>query len=155
MTERFDPFIVPDEILAMDRFPLNVNGKTDRRALEVRPGERVAADDDDMRLARNGHHTSAYDALRMAFAVCLHVPFRELGKDSSFTRLGGSSLAAIRLSNVLKGHGHSIAIVQILKLDTIGRLESSIMSQAGSGRPRQDGNDGTTSTLATPRRSDC
>lgn len=88
MTERFDPFIVPDEILAIDRFPLNVNEKTDRRALEARPEDRVAADDDDMRLARNGHRTSAYDALRMAFAVCLHVPFRELGKDSSLQGWG-------------------------------------------------------------------
>ncbi|KAJ4336823.1 hypothetical protein N0V95_008503 [Ascochyta clinopodiicola] len=150
MIERFDPFIVPDKFLALEKFPLNVNGKTDRRVLETLLEERTAAEDNDMSLARNSHRTSAYDALRMAFSLCLHVPFRELNKDSSFTGLGGNSLAAIRFSNILKEHGHSIAIVQTLKLDTIGRLESTIMNQSGSGELQQNGDDLRNGSKETP-----
>ncbi|KAH8805421.1 putative nonribosomal peptide synthase [Xylogone sp. PMI_703] len=126
MKERFDPFVIPDEILALDSFPLNVNSKTDRRALEAMlearyPQNEDILDDDDQ-------HLSAYDALRLAFARCLHAVLNELDKDSSFTRLGGNSLAAIQLSNFLKKRGYSVSVIQILKLDTIGLLEESIKS---------------------------
>lgn len=123
MKERFDPFIIPDEIQAMDNFPVNVNGKIDRRALEAQLEMRLTQDDG---FELNGHDVSAYDALRMAFSVCLHVAFRELDRESSFTRLGGNSLAAIRLSNILIEHGHLVSVVQILKLDTIALLEENL-----------------------------
>ncbi|KAL6365731.1 hypothetical protein LRP88_01732 [Fusarium phalaenopsidis] len=127
MAKRFDPFVIPDGIVAMDGFPLNTNGKTDRLALQAHMDER-SADDNDVSLAQNGQALSPYDALRMAFSVCLQVPFRELNEDSSFTRLGGNSLAAIRLSGILRKYGKVATVVQILKLDTIKSLESVLVS---------------------------
>ncbi|KAK2814364.1 NRPS, partial [Arthroderma sp. PD_2] len=139
MKKRFDHFVVPDQILAMDSFPLNVNGKTDRRALEAELKERVSHDG--KTFVPSGHSTSTYDALCMAFSVCLPVKFQELGRDSSFTRLGGNSLAAIRLSNVLRKQGHLISVIKILKLDTIGLLEKSLTSRSNLDNPERDGND--------------
>ncbi|KAL4931036.1 non-ribosomal peptide synthetase [Aspergillus undulatus] len=102
MRERFDPFLVPDAILPIESFPLNVNGKTDRRVLQTLLEERWPQKEE---VGPNGGELSVYDALRMAFAVYLHVSFGELDRESSFARLGGNSLAAIRLSNVMKEHG--------------------------------------------------
>jgi acyl-coenzyme A synthetase/AMP-(fatty) acid ligase len=35
LRERCDPFVVPDDLMAMDSFPLIVNGKTDRNAIKA------------------------------------------------------------------------------------------------------------------------
>jgi acyl-coenzyme A synthetase/AMP-(fatty) acid ligase len=35
LRERCNPFVVPDDLVAMNSFPLNVNGKTDRNAIKA------------------------------------------------------------------------------------------------------------------------
>ena len=135
MKQRFDPFVIPDEILTLDNFPLNSNGKVDREALKARREERMTQDDDSF---FHDRHVLAYDTLRLAFSKCLHVASRELDKDSSFTRLGGNSMTAIRLSNLLKEHGCVVSAIQILRLDTIGLLEETLKSLSNSDRSEQD-----------------
>lgn len=125
---KVDPFVVPDQVLAVATFPLNANSKTDRRALVAQLDERASQAESGWELM--GHDVSSYDALRMAFAVCLHVPFNDINSESSFTRLGGNSLAAIRLANELKQHGHWISVAQVLKLDTVGQLQDNVVSLA-------------------------
>jgi hypothetical protein len=90
--------------------------------LGTRLGKRIVAGYDDKSLVQNSHRISVHDALRMAFAVCLRVPFHERKEDSSFMALGGSSMVAIQSLHILNWHGHSTTIVQVLKLDTIERL---------------------------------
>lgn len=123
MKENFDPFVVPDEILALDQFPLTVHGKVDRPALNARLEDRMAKEDADLDAMVCTSHS---DALRWAFTKCLQVPFRDLDRTSSFSRLGGNSLAAIRLSKFLRQQGYTIPILQILRGDTIGHLEEKI-----------------------------
>ncbi|KAJ5496623.1 nonribosomal peptide synthase [Penicillium fimorum] len=139
MKNNFDPFVVPDEILALDSFPLNVNSKTDRRALEAQLEERVSQHDETDLLDTN--EISAYNALRLAFSKCLHIALKELGKDSSFTSLGGNSLTAIRLSNHLRMNGYLISVIQILKLDTIGQLEENVKCLSNLDTSQQGSND--------------
>ncbi|KAF2241164.1 putative nonribosomal peptide synthase [Trematosphaeria pertusa] len=122
---RCDPFVIPDDLVALDSFPLNVNGKTDRNALKVQP-EFSATQQDEDDPDDDDRYQNGYDALCAGFAQILHVPFKQLDRDSSFTALGGHSLAAIRLSNFLKQHGHSLLAVQMLRLDSIKRLEEAI-----------------------------
>jgi acyl-coenzyme A synthetase/AMP-(fatty) acid ligase len=86
LKERFDPFVVPDEILAMDNFPVNVNSKIDKHAFEALLEERISQDYKDE--LDDGRDLSAYDVLRLAFSKCLHISYKELDKDSSFIRLG-------------------------------------------------------------------
>ncbi|KAI9713357.1 MAG: NRPS [Chrysothrix sp. TS-e1954] len=124
MKERFDPFIVPDEILLAETFPLNVNGKVDRHALLAQLDARVPADDG--AVVSDGHRSHAFEALRKAFSVCLTIEIPQLNENSSFTRLGGNSLAAIKLGNLLKAQGYQTSAIQILKLDTIRRLEPTL-----------------------------
>jgi hypothetical protein len=90
--------------------------------LGTRLGKRIVAGDDDKSLVQNSHHISFHDALRVAFTTCLHVPFHELNKDSSFMAMGGNSVVAIQFSHILKEHCYSTTIVQTLELDTIERF---------------------------------
>ncbi|KAF2713299.1 putative nonribosomal peptide synthase [Pleomassaria siparia CBS 279.74] len=131
LKERYDPFVVPDDILALDSFPLTVNSKIDKRALLAQLDERISEDDEG--LSEEGKEISGYDALRLAFSKTLHVAIKELNNESSFTRLGGNSLTAIRLANFLKKHGYTILAIQILRLDTIGLLEQTLKGLPKSG----------------------
>jgi Acyl-CoA synthetases (AMP-forming)/AMP-acid ligases II len=126
MQKHYDSFIIPDKIFSMDSFPLNVNSKTDRRALEDLLEKEMAQDDETFLLEDSS--LPAYDTLCLAFSQCLHVSSKELNRDSSFTRLGGNSLTAIRLCNLLKKRGFPISVVRILKMDTIGSIEDMLNS---------------------------
>ncbi|KAF1935300.1 putative nonribosomal peptide synthase [Clathrospora elynae] len=122
---RCDPFVIPDHLVALDSFPLNVNSKTDRNALKAQVELDASQQDEDDVKDDCGYY-DGYEALRVGFAQILHVPIKQLDRDSSFTTLGGHSLAAIRLSNFLQQHGYSLVAVQVLRLDSIRRLEEAM-----------------------------
>lgn len=134
----------------MDSFPLNVNSKTDRLALQAQLDEKLGQDDhpDEGASLLETDSLTAYDALRLAFSLCLQNRFRNMDRSSSFTRLGGNSLAAIQVSNFLKQRGYSIPAAQVLKLDTIERLEDRLSSQ--SNVDVAEGGSGSLQATATP-----
>ncbi|RMZ69743.1 nonribosomal peptide synthetase 5 [Pyrenophora seminiperda CCB06] len=134
MKRRFDPFIVPDEIWALSKFPLTFNGKTDRRALIAQREEWTSQGDED---SFSDRHFEAYDALRLAFSKCLHIAFKDMDRTSSFVRLGGNSITAIRLSTFMKKYGYLVRPIQILRLDMIGPLEErcEILSNSDMSAP--------------------
>lgn len=147
LRQRYDPFVVPDDIVAVESFPLTVHGKVDTRALLAQLDERFSHQDDDdddpgqVEDDGRGAVSCAYDALRLAFSKTLHVPAGALDSSSSFTRLGGNSLAAIRLANGLKRYGYSVLAIQVLRLDTIGELQkivAAIDTQAAAGEEADD-----------------
>ena len=138
MKKRFDPFIVPDEIWALDRFPLTLNGKVDRKVLRVQREERLAQD---VPSSLHNERVLAHDVLRLAFSECFHIAFGELDEESSFTRLGGNSFTAIQLSNRMKKHGYSLSAIQILRLDTIGLLEERLKTLSNCEGPEQEDKD--------------
>ncbi|KAL7918579.1 hypothetical protein ACQKWADRAFT_303677, partial [Trichoderma austrokoningii] len=123
MKGNFDHFVIPDEILALDRFPLTVHGKVDRPALNAQLEDRITQNDAEL----DGMVcTSPADALRWAFAKCLQVPYADLDGTSSFSQLGGNSLAVINLSRRLRQQGYTIPVVEVLREDIISRLEQKL-----------------------------
>ena len=138
LKKRFDPFVVPDEIWALDEFPLSINGKVDRNVLRAQREDKMSQHNQS--LLQDGQ-VLACDVLRLAFSKCLHVPYGELDRESSFTRLGGNSFAAIQLSIGLKKHGFMVSPIQILRLDTIGSLETSLESPSDREGSEQENSD--------------
>ncbi|CAN9404340.1 unnamed protein product [Alternaria alternata] len=131
-----DPFVVPDHLVALDSFPLNVNGKTDRNALKAQIELDTSEKDDNLKTS--GGHCDGYEVLRMGFSQILHIPIKQINRDSSFTTLGGHSLAAIRLSNFLQQHGYLLLAVQVLRLDSIRRLEEVMTTDKGYSEASED-----------------
>lgn len=123
LRDNFDPFVVPDEILTVDQIPLTAHGKVDRAALHAQLENRMANAEENL---SSMVCDSAYDALRWAFAKCLQVPLRELDSASSFSRLGGNSLAAIRFTKLLAQQGYMISVPEVLRGDTIAHLAEKI-----------------------------
>ncbi|RBA17287.1 hypothetical protein FPRO05_02011 [Fusarium proliferatum] len=132
MKERYDPFIIPDIIVALDSFPLRPNGKTDRGALKEQLDEGEAEEEELLALEGEVKTASAYDVLRVAFSQLLHVPVQQLNETSAFTKNGGNSLTALKLTNLLSKKGFSVSVVDVLKLDTIGQLQSVLKRSAPS-----------------------
>ncbi|KAI0550318.1 putative nonribosomal peptide synthase [Xylaria curta] len=122
MKSNFDHFIVPDELLAMDDFPLTANGKVDWTGLCAQLESRLISDS----ILVSENQTSAFDILRLGFAQVLLVSPKDLDEYSSFTQLGGNSLTAIKLSQLLLKHRYSISVGQILKGDTLGVIQNSL-----------------------------
>lgn len=131
MQGKCDPFVVPDQFLPMDRFPRNINGKTDRHALGAQLDDRASRANGDF-VTDCETQPPVYDALRRAFSMCLQVAFKDLDRNSSFVRLGGNSLSAVRLCNALKTEDYLLPVTQILKLDTIGFMEGSLTNLANA-----------------------
>lgn len=147
MKERNDPFVIPDILLAMDSFPLRPNGKTDRDALKL---ELDTRSETEQSLLDQENPASIYEILCSAYSTVLQVPFQQVNKESSFTKQGGNSLAAIRLASFLKKHEYPISVIQILRLDTIGQLEEYLQrfsSSDGQANGSDDGLDSNSDTV--------
>jgi hypothetical protein len=134
MKANFDHFIVPDELLAMGHFPLTANSKVDWSGLRAQLEDRLVSDS--TLVSETG--TSALDIVRLGFAQILLVSPKNLDENSSFTKLGGNSLTAIRLAQFLRKHGYSISAGEIIKLDTIGLIQNSSVVDETSSLGAQD-----------------
>nr|WP_198730486.1 non-ribosomal peptide synthetase [Mycolicibacterium baixiangningiae] len=91
VAQRLPEFMVPAAVVVMDRVPLTVNGKVDRRALPV-PVYSVGTS--------RGPQTPVEDLLCGAF--CEVLGLNEVGVDDNFFDLGGDSIASMRLVSVAR-----------------------------------------------------
>ncbi|MBB6571211.1 amino acid adenylation domain-containing protein [Kribbella sandramycini] len=115
-------YMVPAALVVVDSFPLTPTGKLDRRAL---PAPDVAASG-----------VSAGRALESETELAVAAIFRavldldeglELGAGNDFFRLGGHSLAAMRLASQLnRTFPANIAMRDVITASTIGELSSVI-----------------------------
>ncbi|MFE4059846.1 amino acid adenylation domain-containing protein [Streptomyces sp. NPDC059096] len=89
-------YMVPPRLYRASGLPLSANGKIDKIALTARAGATGAPDAvlaDLAPLTTDTEHRVA-----AVWARLLRVPEQRIGRDSRFTDLGGTSLAAIRLA---------------------------------------------------------
>ncbi len=89
LRERLPQYMIPSAFMRLDAFPVNPNGKVDRRAL---PAPTPAAGDGAVRLAPR---TPAEAAVARVWCEVLHVD--QVGVDESFFDLGGHSLLATQV----------------------------------------------------------
>ncbi|GKT87877.1 peptide synthetase [Colletotrichum tofieldiae] len=99
LMERLPLYMVPTVYFVLDKLPINNSGKTDRRKLRqigaMFSAEQLA------HLENSGERheptTETEFALRKLWSTLFHISPEKIGVDDNFFRLGGDSIAAIKL----------------------------------------------------------
>jgi len=119
-------YMIPTHVVQLDRVPLTVNGKLDRKALP-HPGIRESK-------TTLAPVTGIQQKLAEIWSDVLLVDKERIGIDSDFFQLGGHSLKAILvLSKIHKVFNVKVPLVEIFSHPTIQSLETFI---AASGKTR-------------------
>ncbi|GHH79754.1 hypothetical protein GCM10018781_58560 [Kitasatospora indigofera] len=118
---RLPEYMIPATVDILDALPLNPNGKTDRRALPApapRPAPGTAA------TALDGMELLVADAVR----AVLDLP--QVGRDDNFFRIGGNSLAAVRVAMRLSREtGTKVPPHVVFQAKTVGAIAERLTAR--------------------------
>lgn len=114
---RLPEFMIPESIVILDRIPMTINGKVDRKALALPP-----------RSARTEHERPRNDVERTLAAIWAELfALERIGIDEDFFELGGHSLLATRLiSRANVAFGVRIPLRRAFELRTIAEFARAV-----------------------------
>ncbi|WGV29730.1 non-ribosomal peptide synthetase [Lactococcus sp. NH2-7C] len=124
-------YMIPNVFIFVEKFPLTINGKLDRRALPVPTfSHKVFADAQD-----NRERT-----VQKIVADILGQSIKSIDVNESFFHLGGDSIKAIQLSNRIKQQLDStVTIKQIFEEKTVKKISSCLELKEKVESLREDG----------------
>ncbi|MBO2458317.1 non-ribosomal peptide synthetase [Actinomadura violacea] len=135
--DRLPEHMVPGVFVALDEFPLNRNGKLDRKALPV-PAVSGPGADGTGGVARRAPRTEAERALADLWAELLDVP--EVAATDDFFALGGHSLLMLRVVARARAAGMPLGTRDVLECRTVEALaRRSEAAAAQAQTPAQAG----------------
>ncbi|KAL4874539.1 hypothetical protein BJY04DRAFT_224919 [Aspergillus karnatakaensis] len=129
LSEKLPPYMVPAVWIPLQKIPLNLSGKIDRKLLkgwleEVDGAtyQAVAA----MATADGGSSqqptTETERKVQAAFSATLNVPLESVGLNTSFLSVGGDSISAMQVMSRLRSQNLRVTVQDILKLRTVAAL---------------------------------
>ncbi len=125
LQEKLPEYMVPPWLLALERLPLNPNGKVDRRAL---PDPRELAP------SRPGPAPSLSATEGRLLAIWEEVLERPVGPEEDFFELGGHSLKATRLASLIQQRlGLSLPFTAVFQAPTVRTLAQRLLDAARFG----------------------
>jgi amino acid adenylation domain-containing protein len=128
LQERLPDYMVPAAFVVLDKFPLNPNGKVDRRALAQIPVERYQLSEEVFVAPR----TSEEKTVAGIWAEVLGL--ERVGLHDDFFTLGGNSLTGMALVNRLQQQfNQRISLADLFTAPTIAGLMASLHEAAPVG----------------------
>ncbi len=119
LQEHLPDYMVPSLFVTMDRFPLNPNGKIDRKALPVpEAGDRWHLD------TYVAPRNAVEETLAGIWADVLGVG--KVGVNDNFFELGGDSILSIKIKAQSKSKGLEFSLDQMLRYQTIRELSTRL-----------------------------
>ncbi|KAL3710784.1 hypothetical protein TMatcc_004581 [Talaromyces marneffei ATCC 18224] len=127
-------YMVPSVYLSLAALPTTTTNKVDRRQLRERAAKLTRSE---MEMLMHGQKqsvgivtkTSIEEKLVQLIAETLQLERKEIGSNVNFIRLGGDSLAAMKLANRCQETGISLTVQDILQETNIASLVSRVSSQ--------------------------
>jgi amino acid adenylation domain-containing protein len=121
--DRMPPYMVPNAIIVLDRFPLNSNGKVDRPALPD-PAQEFSG-------REAGRAPSGPVEERIAEIWCRLLGLRTVGADEEFFSIGGNSLLATQvIAEVRRAFEVRLSLREWLEANTIAELAAAIVRRS-------------------------
>ncbi|CAK5108801.1 unnamed protein product [Aphanomyces euteiches] len=105
-------YMVPSIWVGLDNMPQNVNGKTDKKALEAM----------DIVIEVDIPETEEEKQMAQVWANVLNISVDDIGRNSSFIELGGDSISAIKVVAACNALGVSISAAQLFKGAVLSRV---------------------------------
>ncbi|KAJ6787140.1 hypothetical protein PWT90_05370 [Aphanocladium album] len=125
-------YMIPALYIPLAKFPLSTTGKTDRRKLHSlfhSMDLTTASGVTRSRSARRGPTTTNQSKLLQFWSLVLTIDESEISVDDSFVRLGGDSIAAMRLVAIARDAGFHITVSDIFyhpKLEDMAAVLSDV-----------------------------
>ncbi|KAK1912722.1 hypothetical protein P3342_004658 [Pyrenophora teres f. teres] len=127
LQDQLPAYMVPQTITVLDAMPLNQNGKVDRNVLAQLVQEPTA------RQGPVQQPTSAAERkMQQLWAQVLSIEPDSIGLDDSFFRLGGDSIAAMKLVGEARSTGLQLSVANIFRHPTLTALASLDTNQCDS-----------------------
>ncbi|KAJ1929687.1 hypothetical protein IWQ60_000961 [Tieghemiomyces parasiticus] len=119
---RLPQYMVPTYLVGLDKIPLTLVGKADRKTLESLPLPTPSKfiDDDDT------YTSETFTIIRRALIETLDVEPSWVVPSVSILELGGDSLSAIQFAERCKSYGLSLKVSDILKYPRLSDLEQHV-----------------------------
>ncbi|KAJ4297840.1 hypothetical protein N0V90_005736 [Kalmusia sp. IMI 367209] len=127
MANTLPAYMIPTMFISLDSMPLSSSGKTDRRRLQAVARSLAAEEITHFSLAdvkKRAPTTAIEKNMQSMWATVLSIPVESIGLDDSFVRLGGDSLAAMRLAVLARKAGISIMVDHIFRNPTLSAMSS-------------------------------
>ena len=121
VSETLADYMVPSAFVVCDHFPLNANGKLDRKALPAPDTTAVAVQG---YAAPEGDTETALAAL---WATLLGLS--RVGRHDNFFELGGHSLIAVKLLGRMRQQGWQVSLTTLFTHPTLSRLAQAAETQ--------------------------
>ncbi|KAF2471471.1 amino acid adenylation, partial [Lindgomyces ingoldianus] len=126
LAERLPGYMVPEVYFAVAQLPMTVSGKTDRKRLREIGASFSAQQLAEMRTSSQGPKrlpsTEAEKAMQQLWARVLGIEPESIGLDDSFFRLGGDSIAAMKLVSEARRMGLHLSVADIFRHPTLSAL---------------------------------
>ncbi|KAH6618447.1 hypothetical protein C7974DRAFT_415823 [Boeremia exigua] len=131
--ERFLPqYMVPALFIPLARLPTTVTGKKDRKRLQEIGASLTAQQLAEMRTSGQGPKrqptTEAEQAMQQLWALVLNIEADRIGLDDSFFRLGGDSIAAMKLVGEARRHGVQLSVADLFRHPRLDQCTSVTIS---------------------------
>ncbi|WP_261854730.1 non-ribosomal peptide synthetase [Vibrio spartinae] len=120
LAERLPDYMVPKAYVALDRMPLNANGKVDRKALPE-PDESAF-----VRQEFTAPEGVVESILADIWSALLGV--EQVGRDDNFFELGGQSLLAVQMIERLRQQGYQMVIRDLFARPTLAALAETLVA---------------------------
>ncbi|RHY32976.1 hypothetical protein DYB32_002012 [Aphanomyces invadans] len=114
VSDQLPVYMVPSLWVGLNDMPQNVNGKIDKRALELM----------DIEVTLESLESKTEELLSSVWSDVLSVELSKIGRNTSFFELGGDSITAIRLVSKARDIGLGLSSTNVMKYPTLWEMAS-------------------------------